>query len=416
VRRSRPGRPSPPQPSRREKPYATNAAEIQRTRDLKPALIDLKIQDVAYGGAGVGRIDGLVVFVPGTIPGETVRVRPLRMQKRFCEAELVEILSPSPLRQTPVCEWFGRCGGCAYQHVPYATQLEWKTFQVRELLQRIAKIKAPPVQPAVPSPLQFGYRNRIRVHVAIQEGALRVGFYAKRGRQIVDVQECPIASAPVNQKLAALRKTLPGPGEFVVSERPEVLFFEQTNDGAAAALVELVASLVENDQELLVDAYCGAGFFGSLLASRFSRVAGIESHPGAIDSARKKAATNESYFCGDVSVHLPAILASADPALTTVLLDPPAAGVSSTALEILGRQPVAKLLYVSCDPATQARDLGALVAQGYRLETVVPVDMFPQTADIEVVAVLSGAAKTSPNFKRKKNMQHPRLHDDCGYP
>lgn len=397
MRRSRPRGPSP-QPSRKEKPEDPTVSEIRRPRDPKPAPIKLEIRDVAYGGAGIGRIDGLVVFVPGTIPGETVRAQPSRLQKRFCEAELVEVLSPSPLRQTPECEWFGRCGGCAYQHVPYPTQLEWKTAQVRDLLQRIGKIKDPPVHPAVPSPLQFGYRNRIRVHVATQEGALRVGFYARRGRQIVDVHECPIASASVNQKLAALRKTLPGPGEFLVSERPDVRFFEQTNDGAAAALVELVASLVGSDHELLVDAYCGAGFFGSLLAPRFSRVAGIESHPGAIDAARKKAAANESYFCGDVSVHLSAILASANPARTTVLLDPPAAGVSSTSLEILGRQPVAKLLYVSCDPATQARDLGTLVGQGYRLETVVPVDMFPQTADIEVVAALSGAAATSPQF------------------
>jgi tRNA/tmRNA/rRNA uracil-C5-methylase (TrmA/RlmC/RlmD family) len=235
----------------------------------------------------------------------------------------------------------------------------------------------------------MGYRNRIRVHVATEEGALRIGFYAKRGRQIVDVHCCPIASANVNERLAALRRAQPRPGEYTLSARPEVVFFEQTNDGAAAELVRVVTSLVGSGRELLVDAYCGAGFFGSLLAHHFERVAGIESHPEAIAAAQKKAAYNETYTCGDVSVHLSQILAGANPRRTTVLLDPPAAGLSTQVTEILRRTPVGCLVYVSCDPATLARDLGALVGFGYRLETVVPVDMFPQTADIEVVASLS---------------------------
>ena len=218
---------------------------------------------------------------------------------------------------------------------------------------------------------------------------MHVGFYAKRGREIVDIESCPLASTAVNDRLAALRQTQPNPGEYTLSARPEVLFFEQTNDGAAEALVRLVASLVGSGHELLVDAYCGAGFFGSLLADRFERVTGIESHPGAIAAAQKKAGSNETYICGDVALQLSQILAGADPMRTTVLLDPPAAGVSPRVTELLGKAPVGRLVYVSCDPATLARDVGALVGFGYQLETVVPVDMFPQTADIEVVASLS---------------------------
>ncbi len=355
----------------------------------QPAPILVTIEDVAYGGAGVGHTNGLVAFVQGTIPGETVRALPFRLRKRFCEAELLGVENASLLRQTPVCKVFGICGGCAYQHVPYATQLEWKTLQVRELLRRIGKISEPPVAPALPSPLPLGYRNRIRVHVARQEGARSVGFYARRGRQVVDVAHCPIASESVNRRLAALRDASPAPGEYALSERPDVAFFEQTNDGAAAVLAGLVGSLVGCGHELLVDAYCGAGFFGNLLAPRFAKVVGIESHPGAVEAALQRATANESYLCGDVSVHLPAILANANLAQTTVLLDPPAAGLVPAVIETLGRTSAAKLVYVSCDPATQARDLGALVERGYRLETVVPVDMFPQTADIEVVAALS---------------------------
>ncbi len=353
------------------------------------APLELQIERIAYGGAGVGRSDGLVVFVPFTIPGEAVRAKPLRVQKRFCEAELLQVETPSPLRQQPVCELFERCGGCAYQHVPYATQLEWKAAQVRELLERLGKINSPPVAPTIASPQSFGYRNRIRVHAENQGGSLHIGFYAKRGRQIVDVLSCPIASAEVNARLAALRGAHPLPGEYTLSARPEVRFFEQTNDGAAGALVQLVASLAGSGHKLLVDAYCGAGFFGHLLAPSFERVVGIESHPGAVAAAQEKAGPSESYICGDVAVHLSQILAGADPKRTTVLLDPPAAGLSRRVTEILGKTLVRNLVYVSCDPATLARDLGALVGFGYRLETVVPVDMFPQTADIEVVASLS---------------------------
>ncbi len=353
------------------------------------APITLEIERIAYGGAGIGRADGLVVFVPFTIPGEAVQAKPFRLQKRFCEAELLKVETPSPLRQKPACELFESCGGCAYQHVPYPTQLEWKAAQVRELLERLGKITSPPVAPTIASPQTLGYRNRIRVHAVNQGGLLQIGFYAKRGRQIVDVESCPIASADVNERLAALRRKQPLPGEYTLSSRPEVRFFEQTNDGAAGALVQLVASFAGSGHALLVDAYCGAGFFGSLLSSGFERVTGIESHPGAVAAAQQKAGPNETYLCGDVSVHLPQVLASADPKRTTVLLDPPAAGLSPQVTEILGRTPVRKLVYVSCDPATLARDLGGLVSCGYRLETVVPVDMFPQTADIEVVASLS---------------------------
>jgi tRNA/tmRNA/rRNA uracil-C5-methylase (TrmA/RlmC/RlmD family) len=353
------------------------------------AAIELQIANIAYGGAGIGRTEGLVVFVPFTIPGETVHAKPLRSRKRFCEAELLKVETASPLRQPPVCEVFGRCGGCAYQHIPYPTQLEWKAKQVRELLERLGGLKDPPVAPTLASPQHLGYRNRIRVHAAQQDGELKIGFYTKGGREVLDVSVCPIASANVNDQLETLRRARPKPGEYTLSARPEVLFFEQTNDGAAQELVRLVDSLIGSGHQLLVDAYCGAGFFGNLLAHRFERVAGIESHPRAIATAQKRAAFNETYVCGDVSAHLPSILAEADPNRTTVLLDPPAAGLSPRVTELLAQTPVKSLIYVSCDPATLARDLGAFVASGYKLVTVVPVDMFPQTADIEVVASLS---------------------------
>jgi 23S rRNA (uracil1939-C5)-methyltransferase len=177
---------------------------------------------------------------------------------------------------------------------------------------------------------------------------------------------------------------------MTLSSRKGVNFFEQTNDGVAEVLASLVEAMFGFGQGVLVDAYSGAGFFGRRLASRFDEVLGIELHEGAVAAARARAHTNERYICGDVSAHLGTVLRDVNRSRTSVLLDPPAVGVHARVTDLLGALPVARIVYVSCDPATQARDIGALVSSGYRLKRVVPVDMFPQTADVEVVAELEG--------------------------
>ncbi|MEI6871185.1 MAG: hypothetical protein WCL08_02785 [Verrucomicrobiota bacterium] len=351
----------------------------------------LHIESVAYGGAGVGRSEGMVFFVPFTFPGEQVRVEVVRRQKRFCEARLLSIEVASPLRLAPRCKYFEKCGGCSYQHVPYALQLEWKADQVRELLQRVGRIERPPVQHTVPSPSQWAYRNRIRVHA----DGKRVGFYPKFGRDLVDIAACPIACEAVNGALDTLRKTYPTPGEYPLSARSDVRFFEQTNDGAAAELLRVVDEAVGDNNAALVDAYSGAGFFGRRLAPRFGQVIGIETHEGAVAAARKRAGPKERYLCGDVATHLGGVLEALPRDRTVVLLDPPAAGVAARVTDLLTALSVARVVYVSCDPATLARDLGALARGGYRISTVTPLDMFPQTADVEVVAVLEPLAPQS---------------------
>ena len=239
------------------------------------AELSLRIESIAYGGAGVGRVEGMVFFVPFTFPGEQVRVKVVRRQKRFCEARLLSIEVPSPQRLGARCEYFERCGGCSYQHVPYPLQLEWKAAQVGDLLRRVGRIEHPPVQPTVPSPNQWAYRNRIRVHA----DGKRVGFYSKFSRDLVDVAACPIACDSVNAALSTLRKTNPAPGEYPLSARSDVRFFEQTNDGAAAELLRIVEEAVGGENAALVDAYSGAGFLEDglphdltkLLASRHMR-------------------------------------------------------------------------------------------------------------------------------------------------
>lgn len=346
----------------------------------------LLIDSISYGGAGVGRLNGKVVFVPFTLPGERVEVRIVREKKNFAEAQLLGVVEPSPIRQKPGCAVFGRCGGCAYQHVDYATQLAWKTSQVVELLERVGRISNPPVLPALPSPEQWAFRNRIRVHTS----GGNTGFYSKHGHQIVDVENCAIASAEVNAQLSQLRAKPPISGETSLAANRGARFFEQTNDGAAELLVGLVEKCAGAGGGTLVDAYCGAGFFGHRLAAKFENVLGIECHEGAVEKARRGAGPNERYICGDVATHLGSALSEADRTRTCVLLDPPAAGVVARVTDLLVAMPVQQLIYVSCDPATLARDIGVLVRGGYSLAKVTPVDMFPQTADIEVVAELGG--------------------------
>lgn len=350
--------------------------------------MQLTIHDVAFGGKGVGRSEGLVVFVPFTIPGETVEVELTRRKKNYAEADLISVTSPSPDRVEPPCPYFGRCGGCAYQHLSYPAQLAIKAAQVEQTLRRVGKLSDVPMRPIVASPKPYGYRNRIRVHSV---GGI-TGFYARDADALLDIEQCPIASPEVNERLGQLRSRLLPDGDYTVSEQRKQ-FFEQTNSEVARELLALVGELAASGGRL-VDAYCGAGFFSRYLRDRYDEVIGIEENEFAIAQARNLAAPNERYMAGDVGTYLPEVLGAlgtmGDPGETTLILDPPAIGVTPRVLDaILAARP-REVIYVSCNPATLARDLAAL-CRSYRLESVTPLDMFAQTAEIEVVAHLARA-------------------------
>jgi 23S rRNA (uracil1939-C5)-methyltransferase len=359
----------------------------------------LQIQDVAFGGKGVARTDGKAVFVPYVIDGESVTARITREHKKFLEAELETIVTASPHRVEPRCPYFGRCGGCAYQHIEYEHQLALKWRQVKETLRRIGGLKEPPMRPFIPSPIQYGYRNRITVHV--RDGV--IGFFRRESNKLLGIECCPIARDEVNARLAELRGSNPHDGHYTlrVIDGPRV--FTQANDGVAAALLDLVDRLLATAGGTLIDAYCGAGFFAKRLRARFDRVIGIDWDQHAIAVAREDASENEIYVAGDVEVELPKVgavhlnrpaqsddnsrgrLRSIAP---TILVDPPATGLSKPLVESLMAHPPTQLIYVSCNPATLARDLAAL-KKSFCIDSITPLDMFPQTAEVEVVADLS---------------------------
>jgi tRNA/tmRNA/rRNA uracil-C5-methylase (TrmA/RlmC/RlmD family) len=365
-------------------------------------VVDLEIEDIAFGGKGVGRENGKAVFVPHTIEGETVSAEIVREKRQFAEAELVEVKESSPDRVEPQCPYFGRCGGCAYQHISYEHQLAIKWRQVRDALQRIGKLKDVPMRPIIASRKQYAYRNRITVHA--QDGV--IGFFRRDSHRLIDIEHCPISRDEVNRALTELRaQPYVRDGHYTLRASASAPVFSQTNDEVANALRDLVVNLVPPNQELLIDAYCGAGFFAKALLGKFERVIGIDWDKFAIAAARENATAKEMYIAGDVEVELQQVgtvhlnrppgandagngrLRSIAP--TTLIVDPPATGLSENVCKAIIDLAPQTLIYVSCNPPTLARDLRELQDK-FIIEAVTPLDMFPQTAEIEVLAHLAG--------------------------
>ena len=363
-----------------------NSEETPTPTKLRPGQeITLRINDIAFGGKGVGRFEGIACFVAGVIDGELVRVRIHKVKSRMMDAGLLEILEPSPHRLVAPCPVFLKCGGCAYQHIAYPHQLEIKGGQLLQALRRLGALTDPPVDPMLPSPEPYGYRNRISVHV--KDGL--TGFFAEGSNRVVPVERCLIASEEVNAGFTDLLKTLPRDGDYLIGEKKRYGGFRQVNNAVAEILKETVASAVRPGQptgELLIDAYCGAGFFAHELQSMFTRVIGIERSIASVAMAARQAAANEEYIAGNVEEMLPGALASGSPSGTVLLLDPPSEGLAEIVSEAILDCPPARIVYVSCNPATLARDANRL-SELYRLEKVTPLDMFPQTAEIESVSV-----------------------------
>jgi len=345
--------------------------------------VDLQIEDIAFGGKGVGREQGKVVFVPFTIDGELVTAKITREKKQMAEAEVVDLKTRSNQRVDPPCPYFGQCGGCAYQHIDYTHQLEIKSRQVRNVLQRIGKLKDVPVRPIIPSPLAYAYRNRITVHA--DNGV--IGYFRRDSHRLVDIEQCPIAMEEVNRELTDLRQRNVPDGHYTLRAKSGPRIFSQTNDGVGNALRDLIVGLVPPNQELLVDAYCGAGFFAKALIDKFQRIAGIDWDRFAIAAAKENATEKETYIAGDVEIGLRSALQDCDADKTVLILDPPATGLTVGVRETILDVAPATLIYVSCNPATLARDLGDL-RQRFEIQSITPLDMFPQTAEIEVVAEL----------------------------
>jgi tRNA/tmRNA/rRNA uracil-C5-methylase (TrmA/RlmC/RlmD family) len=365
--------------------------------------ITVTISDIAFGGEGVARHEDFVVFVPFVALGEVVEVEISELKKNFARAKLAQVIQPSPDRVTPACSYFGVCGGCQYQHIDYAAQLRFKHKQIADLFQRIGGINPELVLPVVPCPQPYGYRNRIMIRSQWNKPkqGLNIGFVQHDCGLVVDLEECKIAEPALNDQIRHVRANPPPKGGIKVVLRitpegwdvPPDSFF-QNNFFLLPKLVEAVREQLQfAGTRHLVDLYCGVGFFGIELAGQVDSFVGVEYDRLAIRSAQKNAATrqitNGEFLSGTAEELLPGLMGRLTPGATTVLIDPPRKGCQPQMLETLRSMRPAQIIYVSCHPATMARDLNILCADGvFDVARVAPLDMFPQTAHVESVADL----------------------------
>jgi 23S rRNA (uracil1939-C5)-methyltransferase/tRNA (uracil-5-)-methyltransferase len=399
------------------------AARGQKTEDGGRGEADLPRHSSAERSDG-----GWVVMVPFTLPGEKVRARVYRNHKNYSEADLLAVLTPSPHRIDPQCPLFGRCGGCQYQHLAYAEQLKWKRQQVEELLKYMAGVEFA-VSPVIGSPQEFGYRSKITPHFqawsksrAVGEPAA-IGFLKQGSRfEIVDVPQCPIATPEINAKLTEVRAKTQAriaAGEY---KRDATLLLRHAQEGVItdydAVIHEQVGGLklhflardffqnnpfilekftgyvreqaAGSGAKFLVDAYCGSGLFALSCAPAFERVSGVELSATSVKFATENAAANGIGNATFRAADAAQIFAGLEfpPADTAVVIDPPRKGCDEAFLSQLFAFGPRAVVYVSCDPATQMRDLKGFLAAGYKLTAVQPFDLFPQTRHLECVITL----------------------------
>lgn len=359
---------------------------------LEPgAELELAVDALAAGGDGVARSDGLTVFVARSAPGDRVRARVHEVRPRFARAEIVELLASGPARREAPCPYYARCGGCAWLHVADEEQSRARVAIARAALERIGGLTDLPEIEVVTSPRTLGYRARARV--AFAKG--RVGFRARGSHEIVDVERCAVLDPETQRELERLRAARPKSAGEV-----EIRGFDRAVEVAGkrleiqpGAFFQANRALWERWQDVVVDAcgrgsvavelYCGVGFYTARLVERFSRVVAVERSAAAAASAARN--TNAEVIAEDADTWVTHNLARANPEL--VLLNPPRAGCHRNVSDALRESGARRIVYVSCEPATCARDLARIGGQ-FRLRRVVSLDALPQTPHVELVAVL----------------------------
>jgi 23S rRNA (uracil1939-C5)-methyltransferase len=390
---------------------------------------EVTVEKLVYGGDGLGRLDGRVVFAPFVLPGERIRAQAEKEKPGMVRARMLEVLQAAPDRVAAPCPVYGRCGGCHYQHAPYAYQLEVKRSILVEELRRLGKME-PPAEIAVVSAEPFGYRNRVQLHV--EES--RIGYREGRSHKLCAVSRCPVGSPKVEAAIAALTEMarngrwprfmksievftdetqvqlnvleterpvarrffdwcgekIPGmvegaldyEGRFRVSSNS----FFQVNRFLVDRLVEVALEGAEGDTAL--DLYAGVGLLSVPLARKFREVTAVESGAGAVRdlqfNAERAGLTNLRALPKTAEEYLAGLEAAPD----LVVLDPPRTGLGKAVVKRLGELRPRQVTIVACDPATLARDLAGLVAAGYRVERMALVDLFPQTYHLETVVGL----------------------------
>ena len=449
------------------------AGPVNRNDDIA-----LKIDSLGSEGQGVGRYEGLAVFVPFALPNEHVKAHIIKAASNYAVGKLTAVEVPSKDRREPRCSSFTRCGGCNLLHMDYAAQLEYKRNVVANALMRIGKVASPHVKRTIGMEHPYHYRNKAAFPFAMVDGRMCFGFFAPRSHRLVPIDGCLIENralynvaqavhcwaeendiAPYDEqtgggtlrhvvgritttgdimavivtkgqpkKLNALENMLTERCEglksiilnrndeatnVILGDKYETLWGDDTlteelcgfkfEISAASFLqvnpiqteklyAQVEAFFPERDGFEAMDVYCGAGTISMVISKHASHVTGIENVPSAVEDARRNAAmngvTNADFICADAAAALPELIAKgARPGV--IVLDPPRKGCDKAVLDAVAASGAERIVYVSCDPATLARDVSILTQSGYSLQSAQPVDMFPQTAHVETVVLLS---------------------------
>jgi 23S rRNA (uracil1939-C5)-methyltransferase len=379
--------------------------------------LEVEIERILPGGYGLAHSAGHTIFVSLAAPGDRLRVRVERQQGNILFASIEEILVASPDRIEPPCPYFGRCGGCDFQQLTYEKQLAAKAEIIRDCLHRIARLPDVPEIVVTPSPRDWRYR--LRATWQIDQDERTIGYYERGSRRVCDVADCAVLVPELEETLERVRATdfdkFPAglkhldvvAGENGVSLAPPFAEFEtselelkigdeiysysaeaffQVNPGLLAPLIEFALDNFKG--EAAVDLYCGVGLFTLPLARRFTRVTGVEANPVAVQFARRNLQRaqleNARVINAGVSEWIRGRALQSD----FVLLDPPRAGAESAVIKGILDSGAERVSYVSCDPATLARDLKKLITGGYVIESLAAYDLFPQTHHVETVVRL----------------------------
>ncbi|HPQ80323.1 MAG TPA: class I SAM-dependent RNA methyltransferase [bacterium] len=356
-------------------------------------LFKITIEKLIHGGSGIGVSDGKRIFVPFSAPGDVLSVRVTKDHGGYAEASIEDIIEPSPCRTKPACPVFGRCGGCQWQHISYDAQLRAKRTILKEALERIGKIAEPGVFDTLPSPKQWNYRNRIQLHV---DSKGRVGFYRQKSKEVVEFERCAIAEDGINDELARRRLEISARdrgisiGSF---SRPEFAgSFAQVNTEQNENLKRVVAEwLSEVPHSTVFEFYAGAGNLTFPVAKVAGCVFASDVDSRAVDAARKRQemenVCNVEFICAPADKAPRRVRGGCD----VLLVDPPRKGCGEAIERIASLSPEA-ILYVSCDPATLARDSAEFAVRGWHLVKSLPIDMFPQTFHVESLSLFSRTA------------------------
>ena len=380
--------------------------------------LEVEVERILPGGMGLAHAGGKTVFVSLAAPGDRLRVRVEREQGNVLFASIEEIVTPSPLRVEPPCPYFGRCGGCDFQQLTYEAQLAAKAEMIRDCLHRIARLENVPEIVVTPSP--NAWRYRMRATWQIDRGEKAIGYYERGSRRVCDVADCAVLQPALQDKLERVRATewqqfppelkhldvvagengvsfAPAFAEFETNElslavRGEVYqynaeTFFQINPSLLGALIEF--ALADVAGETALDLYSGVGLFTLPLARRFASVVAVEANPAAARFARRNLQRADLSNTRMITATVTDWFRSTSvEAVDFVLLDPPRAGAESAVIKGILEVNAPHVCYVSCDPATLARDLKKLVAGGYMVQSLAAFDLFPQTHHVETVVHL----------------------------